>query len=68
MADPNQQETGGSLMVIGWLMALFALGVMFFHPAANGIGRTAIDLAAIALVAGGIACNAVGYYVRGKAH
>lgn len=68
MTDSNRQETGSSLMVIGWLMALFALAVMFFHPAAGGIGRTAIDLAAVALVAGGIGCNAVGYYIRGKAH
>lgn len=68
MTDSNRHETGSSLMVIGWLMALFALAVMFFHPAAGGIGRTAIDLAAVALVAGGIGCNAVGYYIRGKAH
>jgi hypothetical protein len=68
MASVDRRETGSSLMVIGWLMALFALGVVFFHPAANGIGRTVIDLAAVALVAGGIGCNAVGYYIRGKAH
>ena len=68
MADPNRQETGSSLMVIGWLMALVALAVVFFHSAAGGIGRTAIDMIAVALVAGGIGCNAVGYYIRGKAH
>lgn len=68
MADPNRQETGSALMVIGWLMTLFALAIIFFHPAAGGIGRTAIDIAAIALVACGIGCNAVGYYIRGKAH
>jgi hypothetical protein len=68
MADPNRQETGGSLMVIGWLMMLFALAVVFFHPAAGGIGRTTIDILAVALVAGGIGCNAVGYRIKGKAH
>ena len=68
MANPNRQETGGALMVIGWLLALFALAVAFFHPAANGVGRTAVDLAAAALIAGGIGCNAVGFYLRGKAH
>lgn len=66
--DPNRQETGNSLMVIGWLMMLFALIVVFFHPSAGGIGRMTVDILAIALVAGGIGCNAVGYYVRGKAH
>ena len=66
--DPNRQETSASLKVIGWLMMLFALIVLFFHPAAGGIGRMTIDIVAVALVAGGIACNAVGYYVRGKAH
>ena len=55
-------------MVIGWLMFLFALAVVFFRPAANGIGRTVIDLIAIALVAGGLGCNGIGYYIRGKAH
>lgn len=55
-------------MVIGWLMMLFALAVVFFHPAAGGIGRTAIDIATIALVAGGIGCSALGYHIRGKAH
>jgi hypothetical protein len=68
MADPYRQETGNSLMVIGWLMFLFALAVVFFRPAANGIGRTVIDLIAIALVAGGLGCNGIGYYIRGKAH
>jgi uncharacterized membrane-anchored protein len=67
MADPNRQETGSSLMVIGWLMMLFALAVVFFRSAAGGIGRTTIDVVAIALVAGGIGCNAVGYRIRGKA-
>lgn len=66
--DPNRQEFGSSLMIIGWLMMLFSLAIIFFHPAANSIGRTAIDIIAIALVGGGIGCNAVGYHIRGKAH
>ena len=66
--DPNRQETGGTLMVIGWVMVLFALAVMFFHSAAGGIGRTTIEIIAIALVAGGIGCNGLGFYIRGKAH
>ncbi len=66
--DPNRQETAGSLIVIGWLLMLFALAVVFFRSAAGGIGRQTIDLIAIALVAGGIGCNAVGYHLRGKAH
>lgn len=64
MADPNRQETGGTLMVVGWLMLLFSLAWIFFHPAANAIGRTAIDVIAVALVAGGIVCNIVGYRIR----
>ena len=66
--DPSRRESAASLMVIGWLMMLFALVVVFFHSAANGIGRTTIDIAASVLVAGGIGCNVVGYYARGKAH
>ncbi len=66
--DPNRQETGGTLMVIGWVMVLFALAVMFFHSAAGGIGRTTIEIIAVALVAGGIGCNGLGFYIRGKAH
>jgi hypothetical protein len=64
MADPNRQETGGTLMVLGWLMLLFSLAWIFFHPAANAIGRAAIDIVAIALVVGGIVFNLVGYRIR----
>jgi hypothetical protein len=67
MTNAYRQETGNSLMVIGWLMMLFALVVIFFHSAANGIGRTTIEVIAIALVAGGISCNAIGFHIRGKA-
>jgi hypothetical protein len=67
MADAYRQETGNSLMVIGWLLFLFSLAVVFFRSAANGIGRTTIDIVAVALVASGIGCNAIGYYIRGKA-
>jgi hypothetical protein len=67
MADAYRRETGNSLMVIGWLLFLFSLAVVFFRPAANGIGRTTIDIVAVALVASGIGCNAIGYYIRGKA-
>jgi cytochrome c biogenesis protein CcdA len=67
MADSNRQETGSSLMVIGWLMLLFALVVVFFHSAAGGIGRSVIDTTAIVLVIGGIGMNAVGYRIRGRA-
>ena len=66
--DPNRQENANTIMVIGWIMMLFALAIVFFHSAAGGIGRTAIDIAAIALVAGGIGCNGIAYYIRGKAH
>jgi hypothetical protein len=45
MADAYRQETGNSLMVIGWLLFLFSLAVVFFRSAANGIGRTTIDIA-----------------------
>ena len=64
--DPNRQELGSSLMVIGWLMMLFSLAIIFFHSAANSIGRTVIDITAVALVGAGIGCNAVGYHIRGK--
>lgn len=67
MADPNRQETGGSLMVIGWIMILFSLAVVFFHPSAGGIGRRTIDIVAVVLVIGGIACNLSGYRLRKKA-
>ena len=66
--DPTRQETGSSLMVIGWLMMLFAMIVAFFHPVAGGIGRSTIDAVAVALVVGGIGCNAIGYRIRSKAH
>ena len=64
MADPGRQEMGGTLMVVGWLMLLFSLAWIFFHPAANAVGRTAIDIVAICLVVGGVGCNIIGYRMR----
>lgn len=65
MADEQRQETGGSLMVIGWLLAFFALIVMFYHP--GYVGRTGVALIAGALFVAGLIVNMVGYRIRVKA-
>lgn len=65
MADPQRQETGGSLMVIGWLLVLAALMVMFFQP--GYVGRTGVAVLAAILFLAGVVVNLVGHRMRMKA-
>jgi len=34
----ERRENGSAIMIIGWVMILFAFLVMFFHPAASKLG------------------------------
>lgn len=65
MADPQRQETGGSLMVIGWLLVLAALMVMFFQP--GYVGRVGVAVIAATLFLSGVVVNLIGYRIRMKA-
>ena len=64
---PSQEETresGRALMVIGWLLVLFALLVVFFEPAAFKLGQLRFGLIAGAMVVAGVLLNIFGYRMR----
>ena len=51
MPSEEKREIGSALMVIGWVMVLFAFLVMFFQPAAVKLGESRFQIIAAALVA-----------------
>jgi hypothetical protein len=65
-ASEEKRETGSALMVIGWVLVLFAFLVMFFQPAAFRLGESRFQIIAGALVLLGLALNIIGARVRRK--
>ena len=39
----DKRETGSALMIVGWILVLFALLAMFFQPAALKLGETRLS-------------------------
>ena len=66
MASEEKRETGAALMVIGWVLVLFAFLVMFFQPAAVKLGESRFQIIAGVLVLIGLVLNIVGARVRAK--
>jgi len=64
----EKREIGSALMVIGWVMVLFAFLVMLYHPAAVKLGETRFEIIAAALVLIGLVLNVIGVRVRGQNH
>jgi hypothetical protein len=62
----EKRETGSALMVIGWVMVLFALLVLFFNPAALKLGEIRFELIAAGLVLTGLLLSAVGGRIRSR--
>lgn len=60
----EKRENGSAIMVIGWLMMLFAFLVMFFHPAARGLGEARFAWIAGCLVVAGLMLSLLGVIVR----
>ncbi|HKD85579.1 MAG TPA: hypothetical protein VKB58_12585 [Terriglobales bacterium] len=60
----EKRESGSALMVIGWVMILFAFLVMFFHPAALKLGQTRFGILAACLAVAGVALSLLGVMVR----
>ena len=65
-ASEEKRETGSALMVIGWVMVLFAFLVMFFQPAAVRLGESRFQIIAGAMVLLGLVLNIIGARVRRK--
>ncbi len=63
-SSEEKRETGSALMVIGWVLVLFAFLVMFFQPAALKLGETRFQIIAGVLVAAGLLLNIIGARIR----
>ncbi len=62
----EKRENGSVMVVIGWVLMMFAFLVMFFHPAAIKLGESRIDIIAICLAATGLLLSVVGARIRAR--
>ena len=65
-SSEEKVEIGAALMVIGWVLVLFACLVMFFQPAAAKLGESRFQIIAGTLVLLGLVLNILGARVRRK--
>ncbi len=63
----ERRENGSAIMIIGWVMMLFAFLVMFFHPAASKLGGNHFAIIAGCVAAVGLALSISGALVRRRA-
>ena len=67
MPTPEEKrEIGAAIMVIGWIMVLFAFLVMFYQPAAMKLGESRFQVIAAILVLVGLVLNVIGARVRAQ--
>jgi NADH:ubiquinone oxidoreductase subunit 6 (subunit J) len=67
MPTPEEKrEIGSAIMVIGWVMVLFAFLVMFYQPAAMRLGESRFQIIAGALVLIGLVLNVIGARIRAQ--
>ena len=66
MSSLEKRENGSAMMVIGWVLILFAFLVMFFHPAAVKLGEARFDFVAACLAALGLVLSLVGIRIRAR--
>jgi NADH:ubiquinone oxidoreductase subunit 3 (subunit A) len=63
-SQEENRETGRAMMVIGWILVLFALLVVFFQPAAFRLGQIRFGVIAGAMVVVGLLLTIYGYRLR----
>ena len=63
-SQEEKRETGRALMVVGWILVLFALLVLFFQPAAFRLGQIRFGAIAGAMVVLGLLLNLYGYRLK----
>ena len=63
-SQEENRETGRALMVVGWILVLFALLVLFFQPAAFRLGQIRFGAIAGAMVILGLLLNVYGYRLK----
>jgi hypothetical protein len=62
----DKRETGSAVMIVGWVMILFAFLVLFFNPAAIKLGETRFQVIAASLAISGLALSWIGAGVRAR--
>lgn len=62
----EKRETGSALMIVGWILVLFALLAMFFQPAAFRLGESRFQIIAGVLIAVGLILNIIGARMRSR--
>ncbi len=60
----DKRENGSVIMVIGWVMMLFAFLVVYFHPAALRLGQARFGIIAASLAVAGLVLSVVGVEIR----
>lgn len=60
----DRRENGSALMVVGWVLVLFAVVVLYFQPAAARLGKQLFGIIAGLLVAAGLVLNVIGSRMR----
>ena len=65
-SSEEKRETASAMMIIGWVLVLFALLVLFFLPAALKLGETRFQIIAGVLIAVGLTLNVVGARIRSR--
>jgi succinate-acetate transporter protein len=64
----EKRENGSAMMAIGWVLVLFALLVLFFHPAGLKLGETRFAVIAACLVVVGVILAIAGTWMRRKSN
>ena len=62
----DKRETGSAVMIVGWVMILFAFLVLFFNPAAIKLGETRFQVIAACLAISGLVLSLIGTGVRAR--
>ncbi len=65
-SSEEKRESGSVMMVIGWVLILFAFLVFYFHPAEIRLGETRFAVIAGCLAATGMTLALAGVGIRRK--
>jgi len=65
-SSEEKRETGSALMVIGWVLVLFAFLVMFFYPAGAKLGEARFQVIAAVLLVLGLLLNIIGARTKAR--
>lgn len=63
-SQEERRENGSAMMVLGWVLVLFAVMVFYFHPAAARLGQSRFEIIAGILVVAGLVLNVIGSRLR----